>query len=484
MKIHIKNNFKKDILLFIIIYFGVHVYYYFSGIVFDYTSLNWYWHFIDLDLLKTNLFQSIYYLHSQPPFFNLFLGVIIKIFPKYYIMIFRLLFFLGGFIVFYGIYKLQLILKINRIIALIISIFFLINPSFILHENWLFYTFPVLVMLVISALLLSNFLLKKTFLSGLLFFLSVAIICGTRSLFHLIYMFLVIIIVAWFSENKKKVIFSALIPLIIIFSIYSKNYIVFGKFSTSTWFGMNFWSMTALNLSKKERIKLIDKGKLTKVSSVVRFAGKLKDYPSELINDKDFKKVPILHNKYKKLGYCNFNNISFIKISDLYLKDALYILTHYPKTYIKSLINAFLNFFKPAYDTDHFKLSEMNKLPLLTKIYDIIFLKIPYDLRKIDYKFLKSERINNLYLFYLILFPLTVFYFIKLIIQKKLDKENNILIIFFLLNILYVIFVGNLFESGENNRFRYLVDPFFFVLLGYIINNLFIKLQRTEKVYS
>ena len=38
--------------------------------------------YIDPLLLRNNLFQSIYYLHSQPPLFNLFIGLILKLFPE------------------------------------------------------------------------------------------------------------------------------------------------------------------------------------------------------------------------------------------------------------------------------------------------------------------------------------------------------------------------------------------------------------------
>ena len=48
--------------------------YYFASVRFDASPLPWFWQFIDPVLLKTNLAQSLWYLHSRPPAFNLFPG--------------------------------------------------------------------------------------------------------------------------------------------------------------------------------------------------------------------------------------------------------------------------------------------------------------------------------------------------------------------------------------------------------------------------
>ncbi len=55
--------------------------YYVAGVRFDASSLPWFWQYIDPVLLKTDLGQSLWYLHSQPPAFNLFLGIVLNLFP-------------------------------------------------------------------------------------------------------------------------------------------------------------------------------------------------------------------------------------------------------------------------------------------------------------------------------------------------------------------------------------------------------------------
>ncbi len=41
------------------------------------------WQALDTDLLRNDLLTSLFYLHTQPPLFNLFAGMIIKVFSDY-----------------------------------------------------------------------------------------------------------------------------------------------------------------------------------------------------------------------------------------------------------------------------------------------------------------------------------------------------------------------------------------------------------------
>jgi hypothetical protein len=48
---------------------------------FDAEALRWLPHYLDPQLLRTDLLQSVFYLHSRPPVFNLFLAGLVKLFP-------------------------------------------------------------------------------------------------------------------------------------------------------------------------------------------------------------------------------------------------------------------------------------------------------------------------------------------------------------------------------------------------------------------
>jgi len=56
--------------------------------------------------------------------------------------------------------------------------------------------------------------------------------------------------------------------------------------------------------------------------------------------------------------------------------------------------------------------------------------------------------------------------------RGNLAEPENVLILFMAYNILFVTLVGNAMDIGENNRFRYTIDPFLSILLVFFLRNL------------
>jgi len=59
--------------------------------------------------------------------------------------------------------------------------------------------------------------------------------------------------------------------------------------------------------------------------------------------------------------------------------------------------------------------------------------------------------------------------------RRPISFPYALTLLFIWLNLLYVTIVGNAFELGENNRFRFIVDPFFLILLGLAMKHRFKK---------
>ena len=54
----------------------------------------------------------------------------------------------------------------------------------------------------------------------------------------------------------------------------------------------------------------------------------------------------------------------------------------------------------------------------------------------------------------------------------------SLTLLFLLINIIYVTLAGNFFEMGENNRFRFVIDPFVLIILGLFIHNGLLKIKQ------
>jgi hypothetical protein len=140
------------------------------GLRFDANSLSWFWQYIDPALLKTRLLESLFYFHAQPPLYNLWLGVLLKLFGGQFRDASHGTYVLVGLV---GTGALALFLAklgVPRLLAVVLALAFFLSPTAILYENWLFYEYPVAVLLIFAVLTLYLFLERRSFAYGVAFF--------------------------------------------------------------------------------------------------------------------------------------------------------------------------------------------------------------------------------------------------------------------------------------------------------------------------
>jgi hypothetical protein len=238
---------------------------------------------------------------------------------------------------------------------------------------------------------------------------------------------------------------------------------------------MNFWRATTRNISLEEREKLIAAGKLSKISLFEPFLP-LDEYPEEFRNTKGFENIPALSRNIESTGAVNFNHFAYIKISDQYMKDSLYTVFHKPKAFIKGLARAWFAYFKST-GSDYTFPIQPEHFPFMSNLYDYMFYgKLPYDLAKIEsLPIYTTYRSHYIYIFLLIGLPFLFLYGLYIYLKSDIfNSSQKIVILFLCFNIAYMALIGNTFESGENNRFRFKTDPFSLILLGIFIDNLII----------
>ncbi|HEV7501472.1 MAG TPA: hypothetical protein VGQ33_15765, partial [Vicinamibacteria bacterium] len=114
--------------------------YAFAGVRFNDGPLEVYWQYLDPFLLRTRLGESLLYLHSQPPLFNLFLGLALKTGDEH--AVFVPTFLALGLIVYAGSFLLLRRLGVSAWIAFGLATWMATSPSFVAYESWLFYSLP------------------------------------------------------------------------------------------------------------------------------------------------------------------------------------------------------------------------------------------------------------------------------------------------------------------------------------------------------
>lgn len=447
----------------------VHVLYYIAGIRFDDSPLGQAYQYLDPELLANKMLESILYLHSQPPGFNIFLGLVLKAFGGNAAIAFNGLYLLFGWGLYIAMFLMMTRLGVSRLLAVLVSTLFMASPSFVLYENWLFYTFPLALILLLSALVLQKLLAGGGAWSAWAFFGLLFLLGAIWSVFHVAYYLVVAVATTAACPRRRKIVgLAAALPVVLILALYCKNYFLFGTFTTSSWFGMNLSRVTTMNVPLPERVELVDSGKLSNLALIPPFT-RLSQYPADYLAATDSYTAEAVVQTNKSSGRANFNHAAFIRISDQYLRDALHSLEYQPWAFVKGIARGWVHYFQSSSNYSPLG-SNRKRAEFLISIYDYLL-----------YGLLPSQPLpvastTHIYLFLLLGLPALVAYALlsALRVNSKapmLTRRQSLVVLYIATSIIYLAIVGNLFESGENNRFRFVTDPLSAVLTGLVLQH-------------
>ncbi|HWE27370.1 MAG TPA: hypothetical protein VHB97_05170, partial [Polyangia bacterium] len=220
------------------------------GVRFSADPVNYYIQFLDPELLRHDLLRSLFYLRDQPPGFNGFVGIVLKLFPVHFAEAFGVIYFVGGVLFGVALYSLMARLGVRAWLAAAVTIAFVASPIVTLYENWLFYTFPLAAMLCASAVFLHRWLSARRFADAAGFFTLLAVLVWWRNLFHPLWMLLVVAaLVAVERTHRRQVALAALGPVLAVCALLVKHVVVFhALFQGQPIQQMNLAAMTSMRL--------------------------------------------------------------------------------------------------------------------------------------------------------------------------------------------------------------------------------------------
>ena len=454
-----------------------HVALYAVGVRYDLVPLGMFAHYADPELLRTRLLESCLYLHVQPPLYNLFVGVVLKLFPGWEALAFQAVFLISGFALYVLLIVLQTRLGVSRAVALVTSTLLACSPSFILFEHLLVYTLHCALLLVMAALLLHEFLTTKRPWVGWAFFAALFLLGGIRSMYHLVYYAAIAVgVMVWAGPPRRRLVWMALVPGLLLCSFYVKSYVLFGQFTTMSFMGKGLWIKTVGNLSWPQRDQLAKEGKISGVSLVERFWA-IDYYPEAIREIEGFEGIPVLRQKDKSTGEVNYNHLSQLAVSKLYMDDALYVLRHYPRTYLCSTAWAALTFLSPMPQ-------QVPGLKWWQALYDrVVYGKINVRMARFIPQLGASKHVP--YVFLMTGYPLLLCYGLWLGLRGGkagafTDAQRGVLL-FMGLTILYVAALSILLEMAETNRYRFETEPFYVAFLGIFLQRVVVRWVRRPR---
>ena len=132
-------------------------------------------------------------------------------------------------------------LSIRTSLILFVCTVFAIFPNFLVYTNLLFYTLPVAFLLLVSILFLQKFTKDGKARYAHLFAWTAASIMLTRSIYHLGWFVIGVAALLFFiqMQNKRILIQATILPVLIVISLYAKNWMLIESAGPSSWLGMN-----------------------------------------------------------------------------------------------------------------------------------------------------------------------------------------------------------------------------------------------------
>ncbi len=468
-----------------------------KGVVFDFIPLAWFWQYLDIDLLKHDLMRSLFYLHSQPPLFNLFLGVVLKAAPSNVFQVFQAIFLVLGIVFTLGLYRFLVNFRVSPTLAVLFTLVFIATPQFVLYGNWLFYTFPAMVLLLLGLFFIKRYLDRSSKISAFIGFFLLAMVSLTVSMFPLVWFLVNLLCVYLLVEKKeqKEIKKIALVPLILIVAVLLKNAVVFGSFNSSSWTGLNLNRMTLVSTAHKRA--WIAQGRLSPLTIMPGFQP-IDKFPPGLMTQKPWG-VPALDAPYKSSGEPNYNYIGYIALSRLYLRESLDVISWRPQDYLLSCAMAYNIFCLPSTYGHHVIFSaNQEKVEDIEGIFNdglMFFRKLQFFTYRIDFgekTLLQYGQPAVRYVDFDFYVTLVFFLYPVLILwalwkgfslggKRVFDRNEKIMLLLLALNILWVMLVGNMIDIGENNRYRKVIDPLAWVLLAVMAQKVWEKLKQVGK---
>lgn len=421
----------------------------FAGVRFDAADLASFWHFAPQHLLETRLAETVFYLHFQPPLFNLYLGCVLKAFGSWSTVAFGASFFLLGLATALGLYVFMRRVGVGARLALALTSLFALCPSTLLFENYLFYELPVAALLVFSALAFQAALVSGSVRAWATFFSFIAALVLTRALFHPVVLLLSALgPAAAFARHRRALLCGFALPAALVFGVCSKNWLLFHGFGTSSWLGMGLARMTLRNIDAETKTAWVREGAVSKVA-LVHPPSPLSAYAAAMrLPEKTG--IPVLDEPEKPGGDLNLHHLAYARISHGLLADDWVALRRERAVYARTAGAAFERFFRPA-STWHPLAKNRRPVAFFDRVYNAIF------------HF--GERGGPM----LVLFLGSLSFGLVCAFRRDLTREQRAVLALLASTMSYVLLSGTLLEPLENMRFRYAVEPYVWTLLGLFV---------------
>jgi hypothetical protein len=443
-----------------------------AGIRFDTSPLPWFWQYLDPPLLRNDLASSLWYLHAQPPLFNAFLGLGLKLGGGHAAAFFHFVHLAIGLGIALGLHDVLERVGVARRAAILVTLLYVASPTSILYEKWLMYTQLETGALVLAAWSLGRLCTRVGWRTAAPYFGAIAALALTRSLFHPLWVVACVAVALVATRPlRREVVLAGVLVLALVGGLIAKNAILFGVPSASSWFGMNLANMVFESWPLEERQQLVDQGILSPLALTAPFSP-IAAYADFTAPDEG-PDVPALRRPLKSGGESNYNHFAYVAIAKNYQRDTAALIRLDPARYATAVFHAWKKFAIPP---SNYAFIEPNRRRILgwNRFYDMLYgvprawtgprskvdaTSAPVSARDVGWSWIVLGVASLGFAAWSIADALRA--------ERRPDTARIATIAFCLLTVGFVSVAANAVELGENNRFRAPIEPLLLVLVAF-----------------
>jgi 4-amino-4-deoxy-L-arabinose transferase-like glycosyltransferase len=429
---------------------------------------DWLWQALPAEALRTDLWRSLWNLHSQPPLFNLYGALLIRLSPAHHLQLMHYANVLLGALLVGMIFTIARRASGSTRAGLAAGLLVALHPGMFLAEAYVLYELLTVFFVTSAIFFLSEVRPGGSAVPAILFVGALACLVLTRSLFHLVLLPIALLFVLLVVDERvrKTVLFGGLLICLIPAGWYAKNLAKFGFFGSSSWYGMNFWNAVSFRYAKSDLMRFVEEGVLDPVAADVVTEHKRSFFRPSAYEKHGFDR----RAEELVLSLDDYNNINIPDISRVYFRNALQLVRRDAGHYLGNVGWAYRQYASPPFrDPHHTK--NIQRLPM--HIHEFLYYRLlegQWAANRIGDRF-GGRSLGS---FFFLLLPLGLVAYAVLVCRSCGKQPRSWMrhlrvdaaMAFTAILVIYTTVVGCTFEVNENARFRFLVSP---ILLAFLV---------------
>jgi len=430
---------------------------------FDATPVFSFIQYIDPWFVEHDFMRSLLHLHHQAPLQILIVQGCMKILGAAHAFV-----VLEALYVALGLLLAMALLRILRLLgapALLSTIAVSLHtawPTSVVYENWLFYHLPTAALFVFSLVALLGFYRRGTAGAAFLFFVLVATVTLIRSTFGLLFLGAAAAILLIHPPHpcgqrvspRSMILKAALLPFLVVALNSAKPRLLVGHDYGSALLWVNLSNKIFAELPSSEANRLSESGLLSAPAGYEGPVTLVSAYGQFQIPHAPTG-VPLLDLDSLPGAVSNPHALEHVLVAERYYRqDAIYLLTHYPGAYLRSIWDGLSSSY----------VSSATLIPILPRQMN------HRRLAKLEsYAGRALGRLADGRLILLMVgLPLALLYGFHRVrgprARRESERSSVAVLSYMLLTIVYVTGTTVLISYGEFNRYRFDIDPLYLVL--------------------